>query len=137
MTACRGCGTTSGEVLWSDAIGDLCCLECLPVLARYAPPSEFVAEPRAPRRIDPYARKVTRVWLAIEERTGQSPFYIDARHIASYCPLCIDGTMLVQFIDGPHPRGRISSVRYGEGYCSLGCPEDDIVRAMIATVGEL
>jgi len=75
-----------------------------------------------------YTRYGLRVWDQICERTGHDPFYIDAERIASYCPACGDGTMLVRFLE--HPQPGMAITHHGQPGCSRGCTEQQINDAL-------
>jgi hypothetical protein len=64
---------------------------------------------------DRYAAFVKRVWDRIETLTGHAPFYVDATHICSYCPLCLEGTVMFRFVERPRPQAFPSSQSGGEG----------------------
>lgn len=106
---------------------------------------------------DAYTRFVHRVWDRLELLTGHAPSYLDASRIASYCPLCGDGTMLVRFRERPRPTMFISSeprsdfIAWGEPAdpflatelarmlefdaprrCSNGCGQDEIAEVIFA-----
>lgn len=77
-----------------------------------------------------YTRYGNRVWDRITDRTARPPFYIDPERIASYCPACGDGTMLVRFLERPRPGMAIS--HHGTPGCSRGCTEAQINEALFA-----
>lgn len=101
-----------------------------------------------------YTRFVYRVWRRLEERTGHAPTYVDARHVVAYCPACLDGTLLVTFVERPAPAYTVRSnvhrlgsecsrevVDFVEAWgavldepqgCSNGCTEDAIHEALFA-----
>lgn len=80
-----------------------------------------------------YSRLVDRVWERIEELTGAPPFYLDRCHIASYCPCCLDGTVMFAFAERPKPTWFPSSQGGGPGCCSNGCTAVEIARAIART----
>jgi hypothetical protein len=161
--ACARCGADDVETRYSVAAQAVLCLRCycrLPT-AQYRPPSTPPVKLRrapAPTR-SPYTRFVYRIWDRLEQRTGHSPTYLDARHIASYCPRCLDGTLRIGFAGNP-PTAFVSSNRSeviawgeaadpflatelerlldvdelepegGPGRCSRGCTEAEIVEAL-------
>ena len=71
-----------------------------------------------------------RIWDRLAERTGHTVFYLDATHIAGYCPACLDGTLRIGFVSHPKPKAFIDSQEGGPGRCSRGCTEDEIVEAL-------
>jgi hypothetical protein len=81
-----------------------------------------------------YSRLVARVWDRLETRARElhptlewvAPFYLDARHLAAWCPRCGEGTVRVSFIDGDPPMVCIDSERGGPQRCSHGCTEAEI-----------
>jgi hypothetical protein len=75
---------------------------------------------------DRYAQFVGHVWERVEELTGHAPFYIDRCHIASYCPRCLTGTVLIRFVEKPRPTAYPSSKGGGPGCCSDGCTAVEI-----------
>lgn len=77
-----------------------------------------------------YSRFVCRVWDQLEALTGHAPFYLDATHLASHCPACLDGTVRVGFVDRPEPGITIISKARGPGFCSHGCPETLIAEVL-------
>lgn len=67
------------------------------------------------------------MWDRLEFLTQSTVFYLDARHVAAYCPVCRDGTLLVTFADiNGMPAARYSS-RANPNGCSAGCSSDLIV----------
>ena len=79
---------------------------------------------------DAYARFVNRIWKRIEDVTGHAPFYIDRCHIASYCPCCLEGTVMFRFVERPKPTMFPSSQGGGPGCCSHGCTAIEIAGAL-------
>ena len=79
---------------------------------------------------DRYAAFVSRWWSRIEELTGHAPFYIDSTHITSYCPACLEGTVMFRFVEHPKPTAFPSSQGGGPGCCSHGCTAVEIRAAM-------
>ena len=79
---------------------------------------------------DRYAAFVKRVWDRIETLTGHAPFYVDATHICSYCPLCLEGTVMFRFVERPRPQAFPSSQSGGEGCCSAGCTAIEIAEVL-------
>jgi hypothetical protein len=96
-----------------------------------------------------YTRFVCRVWDRLEERTGQSVHYLDARHIAAWCPACRAGFVRIGFVSRPRPGFVVESLgdpfagyddatrwllTFGDeesgGRCTLGCTEAAIARAL-------
>lgn len=51
-------------------------------------------------------------------------FSIDADHLATYCPACLDGVMLIRFLSHPEPGMAISDGWGGPPGCSRGCTEE-------------
>lgn len=77
---------------------------------------------RRPRRSD-YQKFVEAVWVKLENRTGQTVHYMGPGKLAGYCPVCVDGTLSVTFIDltsGPRVKCR----------CSLGCTARLVAEAL-------
>lgn len=78
-----------------------------------------------------YQLLVRDTWDKLEKRTGHPVFYIGAREIASYCPACLKGTMLVTFVDTRPPEAIPSSQALGVGFCSWGCTAEQIAEALM------
>jgi hypothetical protein len=127
---CRG----SGDIRWSAAVQASLCRRCYGKLpsAQFIPSATAPAKPRQAKRPEPpsYTQFVYRVWDQLKGRTGRAPIYLDSTHIASYCPSCLDGTLVVGFVSHPRPRAFVSSQGAGAGYCSRGCTEEQIVEAL-------
>jgi hypothetical protein len=98
-----------------------------------------------------YKRYVYRVWDRLEARTGQPVHYVDARHIAAWCPSCRAGFVRIGFVSAPRPGFVVEPLgdpfeRYDEvtrwllsyaddeegGRCTRGCTEAEIARALFA-----
>jgi hypothetical protein len=79
---------------------------------------------------DAYQKFAGRVWDRLERRTRSTVFYLDATHIAAWCPSCRDGTIRIGFVDHPKPAFTVSSNALGAGLCSLGCTEEMILEAL-------
>jgi hypothetical protein len=82
-----------------------------------------------------YARFVNHVCDRIAALTGHEPFYVDATTIASYCPACLAGTMLLRFSERTGariPAFVVSSATSGRGACSEGCSEAEIGEVIFA-----
>lgn len=77
-----------------------------------------------------YARFVHRIWDRLQEQAGYAPTYIDATHIASYCPRCLDGTVMFRFTSHPKPTAFPASRGGGAGCCSAGCTAVEIAEAL-------
>jgi hypothetical protein len=65
-----------------------------------------------------------RVRDRLEALTGSTVFYLDARRTASYCPVCLDGTVRLAFSWEPEPAF--------VGTCSNGCTAAEIGRVIFA-----
>ena len=76
-----------------------------------------------------YRQWVSRVWDRLERRTERTVFYLDAKHIASYCPACGDGTIRIGFVDSDPPRATVTSNERPR-CCSFGCSSDAILSAL-------
>lgn len=85
------------------------CWPCLPASWRRAPRKRRTTP-------EPFGVFRARVRERLEAITGSTVFYVDARHTASYCPVCLDGTVRLGFSWDPEP-GFV-------GTCSNGCTAD-------------
>lgn len=133
MECCGHCGRRRNTIHWSDNAKAWLCYECyfkLPSSWWLGPKPKVYRSPPRPT-LHPYTVFVREWWDKLEARTGRV-WYIGAREIASYCPACLKGTMLVTFVDGHPPRAIPSSQAYGVGMCSWGCTTDQIGAAMRA-----
>jgi hypothetical protein len=71
-----------------------------------------------------FHRLVDRAWDRLKDQ-GLTVHYISRCHIASYCPICVYGTVSIRFIESEPPRIRIEG-----GGCTAGCEARDIARRL-------
>jgi hypothetical protein len=132
---CPQCGRKAEELHYSHAVGDVSCKACY---CRAAPPISKQARrwrpPKPPRPPKPtrFDAFYTRVWARLEQLTDSPLFPLcdGTRRVACYCPRCLDGVMVVRFLDAEKPLIAISSSA-GQG-CLLGCTEREIAEVLFA-----
>ena len=133
LGVCAQCGK-SEDTAWSEAAAQALCLRCYRQLpsAQYQPPAERPVRLTASQR--PQASRnahfIKPTWDRIEQLTGHAPFYVDATHITSYCPVCLTGTITIAFTSHPRPNAFPSSLGGGPGCCSDGCTAVAIAQAV-------
>lgn len=71
---------------------------------------------------DRFLRLVDRTWDRLIEQ-GLTVHYISRCHIASYCPVCVTGTISIRFIESDPPRIRMDG-------CTAGCTAEDIAERL-------
>jgi hypothetical protein len=96
---------------------------------RWKPATPSKAKPPKPTRFQVFH---TRVWTRLERLTDSPlfPFCDGTGRLACYCPRCLDGVMVVRFLNAEKPLITISSDDR-EG-CSLGCTEREIAEVLFA-----
>ena len=129
---CGHCGRRRNTIHWSDDAKAWLCWDCYFALpsARWqgSAPKEYKSPPRP--KPTKYQLLVYDTWDKLEARTGRV-WYVGAREIASYCPACLRGTMLVTFVDTRPPEAIPSSQALGVGFCSWGCTAEQIAEALM------
>jgi hypothetical protein len=78
-----------------------------------------------------YRQWVYRVWDQLVRSTGRKPCYLDATHIGSYCPACLDGIIRIGFVTRPELSITVTS-NTRPGCCTEGCAEAAVARALFA-----
>jgi hypothetical protein len=112
---------------YSCAVGAVCCerCHCDAQQRRYgvtrAQPTKY--SPPRPKPT-PYAKFVYRVWDAIERITGRAPVVLRPGAWCSWCPVCLDAIVELQFSCSTEP-GFVAR-------CPTGCSSLEVLTVIAA-----
>lgn len=79
-----------------------------------------------------FLRLVDRTWDRLTEQ-GLTVHYLSRCLVGVYCPVCVTGTIAIQFIDSDPPQLDIYSWRgdVKQDGCTAGCPARDIAERLL------